>query len=188
MRKPVVPVAAAAVSLAVGCSGFSAEAPDRELVRVPVAQTDVVDAYSRLREAGLRVAVRNSFRISTLCFPTAWGQRPLPRRRVPRDTVVTINAGGCDQATPAGHNHPARPVPNFVGKTVQTAVLWAHRLEIEWYVTELPPLPPSSAPNLLDNYRVVRQTPAPGTKLQRSVGTAPDTFRITPLELWGELR
>jgi beta-lactam-binding protein with PASTA domain len=174
-------------------AGSSTEAQATRMVTVPlVTQTNVVRAYDLLRDAGLRVAIRNGFSAGSLCVPIAQKQSPRQGTRTAVGNVVTITAGFCPLGSPAvAKPMPTATVPSFAGKSARSVVGWATRLGMYWAVRKLPPLAESEAPHLFDNYRVIRQQPSPGMTLRPglivNVGGRPG-FRPTPITIWVEAR
>ena len=72
-------------------------------------------------------------------------------------------------------------MPNFVGGSAARPVRWADGHELFWRV-RLGALRDGDADELLENYTVVSQRPAPGTRL--ALGTPlRHSFRPTPLEI-----
>ena len=173
-----------AVGVGVAVVAAGCENDDARKVTVPhVTQRDVVGAYDELRDAGLRVAIRNLFSAASLCTPQTQKQEPAPGTVVEERTIVTITAGFCPLGSPAVTKTSAR-TPDFVGAPVTDVVAWADRHHLFWETRKLPPLPAGDRPHLLDNYRVTRQSPHPGTILRpgvmvRSQGAR--GFRPTPV-------
>ncbi len=188
---PACLLAIVAVTMAaVGCAG---EEKATRTVTVPlVTQTDVIRAYELLRTAGLQVAIRNHFSVESLCVPTAQEQSPRRGTRTAVGSVVTISAGFCPIGSPAvAKRMPTASVPSFDGQPASRVVAWAARSRMFWSVRRLPPLSAGDAPHLLDNYRVVRQQPLPGSTLRPGVVVnvgGRRGFRPTPITVWVDAR
>jgi hypothetical protein len=164
---------------------------EARILTVPqVTGTGVVRAYDLARAAGFRVAVGNRFSVSALCEPIAEGQVPRIGEVLPEGAVVTINAGICPLGSPAVRLPlPTATVPDFRGRLASEVVEWASGREMYWWVRGASALAAGSAPHLLDNYRVTRQSPRPGSRLRpglfvRSGGSR--GFRPTPITVWVE--
>jgi hypothetical protein len=180
-------VVVALLAAVTGC-GHSASSSAR-MVTVPlVTQTDVTGAYDLLRATGLRVAIRNAYSIESLCVPIAHDQLPPSGKRVAAGSVVTFSADGCERASPTVPLHMrATIVPDFLGRRASDVTAWADRARIFWDARDLPALAPSAERQLLDNYTVVRQRPAPGTSLTAGVGSV-RSFRLTPITVRAKSR
>lgn len=161
-----------------------------KLVRVPrvTGRGDMFSAYDVLRSAGFRVAVANGFSATSLQDPGVLTQRPRRGSVVPEGSVVTITAGvGAVGSSGVPKPMPTAVVPSFAGKPPAKVIAWAEHRRLYWAIRQIPPLPPSSAPHLLDNFRVTRQQPAPGSRLRLGVITHGSTgrgFRPTPVTVW----
>ena len=185
-------VAAGLVVVAVGAlvaaTRDGGEDEARMLVVPHVTETGIVRAYDLARAAGFRVAISNRFSVAALCEPIAERQSP-PRGALLREGgVVTINAGICPLGSPGVRRPmPSAVVPDFTGKPASEVVDWAETREMFWWVRGASPLAAGSTPHLLDNYRVLRQSPRPGARLRpgvllRSGGSR--GFRVTPITVW----
>ena len=166
-----------AVAVLVGCAGGS------EPVDVPgVRSAGVRYAYERLHAAGLGVSIPGGLRSESLCTPIVGDQRPRAGARVDRGEPVSLLRPFCFRGSIAvPRTLPAARVPSFVGGSAARAVSWADRKELFWRV-RLGALRDGDADELLENYTVVSQQPAPGTRL--ALGTRlRHGFRPTPLEL-----
>jgi beta-lactam-binding protein with PASTA domain len=161
------------------------------ILTVPkVTETDVIGAYDLVREAGFRVEISTRFTATSLCVPIATEQLPPAGAPMPGGGVVTISAGFCPLASPAFRTPmPTATVPDFTGKPASEVVAWASSREMLWSVRGAPALAAGSAPHLLDNYRVTRQTPRAGTRLRPGVfvqSGGSRGFRPTPITVWVE--
>jgi len=162
----------------------------RSLTVPQVIGTGILRAYDLARAASFRVGVSNAFSVSALCEPITERQIPHTGAPLPEGSVVTINAGICPLASPALRTPmPSARVPDFRNKLASEVVAWASSRGMFWSVRGASPLAAGSAPHLLDNYRVIRQSPRPGTRLRpgvfvRSGGTR--GFRPTPITVWVE--
>lgn len=164
---------------------------DGRVLTVPhVTGTGVLRAYDLARAAGFKVAVSNGFSLAALCEPIAERQTPRAGASLREGGVVTINAGSCPLASPAVRRPmPIATVPNFAGKRASEVVAWASSREMFWWIRGASALEAGSTPHLLDNYRVLRQSPRPGSRLRpgvfvRSGGSR--GFRVTPITAWVE--
>ena len=177
-------VAIVAVSLGGPAAGAGWQAPT---VVVPgVSGTaDILTAYDRLHRAGLAVAIPRRSSLSSLCLPRAGAQTPRAGARVARGTAVTVSPLACRLGSPAGDGQPA-VVPDFRGHLASRATSWAATHALYWEVDRAPPLRPSRRARLLDNYVVIRQSPAAGSSLGRGVDCSTGEsacFRVTPLRI-----
>jgi beta-lactam-binding protein with PASTA domain len=163
-----------------------AAGPDAEralLVTVPqVTQTSVTEAYKRLREAGLRVAIPERFTVAALHEPGPSTQRPRAGQRVPPGTVVTLELWPGPLGSPAYSPHTVT-VSDLVGLSASEALEWVEDADLFFEIRDIPPLLPSDAAGLFDNYRVTAQSPAPGTRLGPGVLPEGGGFLPTPVIL-----
>jgi hypothetical protein len=160
-----------------GCAGRE------ETVAVPgVRSASVEFAYRRLHDAGLRVAIPASLDLSSQRSVMVRDQSPRAGAAVARGSVVTLTtAGGVIGSIAVPRRQPRASVPSFVGADPDAVVRWAERNRLLWRVA-LPPLRAGHADSLLANYRVLRQTPAPGAHLRLGVQLA-HGFRPTPISV-----
>jgi hypothetical protein len=148
---------------------------------------DAAAAYRRLHRAGLRVSLP-AFELDLgLGSPLrVTGQSIRAGRAVADGGIVALTLGcpGCGVASPAVPTQlPRYNVPDLVGGAVAAARAWVAHKEL-YFVAHLGPLTAGAAPDLLDNYRVTRQRPRPGHKLQLGTGTSGGGFTPTPLVVW----
>jgi beta-lactam-binding protein with PASTA domain len=139
-------------------------------VRVPsVRGMTPAAAYRALHKAGFRVAVRNRDSAWDSLYGNAQSGWVIPRvgSEVRPGTVVRLVIVSGDFGSPVGLTPRPVRTPSFVGKSATSAIGWAEAHNVLWYV-RLPSLPPSSAPNLYDAYRVIAQKPTPGKISTRS--------------------
>jgi hypothetical protein len=139
-------------------------------VRIPDLKRAAVErSYTLLHRDGLRVTIARGFVLDTLASPLADIEQTSPPagETVATGSTVSLTVGciGCGIGSPAVPRHvPSYRIPNFVGKRVSAVSRWiAHKT---LYMTEhFGPLHAADATQLYDNYRIVRQHPAPGTML-----------------------
>jgi beta-lactam-binding protein with PASTA domain len=137
--------------------------PQAAHVRVPEVTTlGIEDAFRRLREAGLKVAIKEPFSFSWANHPAPFEQDPVAGKLVEAGTTVTLSR----LTGPHGLLAPLREdeaiVPSLIGKRTDEAIrllgrdclLWGGRFEA---------LPASTAPSLFAAYHVVSQRPPAGT-------------------------
>jgi hypothetical protein len=180
MRRPVyllLGLVAIAALVASGCGEKSTEttAGAASTVRVPhfpaprYNTLSLFAAYDRLHEAGLKVAIRNSFSIQSNVGLSSSPPEPRQGSVVPRGSVVTIGARSGLLGSLvywANKPPPSEKIPDFVGGSPTGVRRWADSRDIYWRIQSLPALPAGDRPHLLDNYVVVKQSPAPGTVLR----------------------
>lgn len=180
MRRPRLVILLTALLVLAGVTGGLWKLTSRDdeaiaavpsaMVTVPsVTGRELPGAYAALHRAGLRVAIWHPFSISPLCMPLATGQLPKPGSIVLRGTAVSIRSGYCLLETLFGVAKASARVPDFAGRSLARVVDWAGRHRLFWEARKLPELPASNRPRLVDNYRVIRQKPGPGTTLRRGV-------------------
>jgi hypothetical protein len=177
------------VAAIAGTGAWVHDARAKQLVAVPlVTQTTVIRAYDRIRAAGLRVSIRNEFSVRSLCVPGASEQSPRHGTRVAVGSVVTVSTRPCAIASPSVlKSNPTATVPNFKSKLASRVIAWAERRSMFWEIRDAQPLSRSAAAHLFDNYRVVRQDPAPGARLRQGVmvrSGGAKGFRPTPITVW----
>jgi beta-lactam-binding protein with PASTA domain len=186
-------VAAGVILFAAGAVVIAArvDESDARTVTVPqVTGTGIRRAYALARAAGFRLAVSNRFSLSALCEPIAERQVPPIGASLRDGGVITIRAGGCPIASPGVRMPmPTAAVPDFRGKLASEVVAWADTQAMFWSVRGASALAAGSAPALLGNYRVIRQSPRAGARLRpgvlvRSGGGSPRGFRVTPITVW----
>jgi hypothetical protein len=148
-------------------------------------------AYDRLHAAGLRVRCRVVYLLGIfICTPTVARQSPPAGRRVNRGTVVTLTTKPprCMSESPGlPIPMPSATVPSLAGLRVSAVQSWAEAHNLYWRAVRLPALEAGRAATLLDNYRVVRQTPDPGTLLTLGDPSGIGVFRPTPLTVSARL-
>ena len=162
---------------------------EARMVTVPhVSGTSIRRAYELARAAGFQVEVSNEFSMSALCEPIAERQVPRGGALEREGGVIKIDPGMCPIASPGVRRPmPTATVPDFAGRPASDVVGWAERRGMFWAIRGGSALPAGSAQHLLDNYRVIRQSPRPGTQLRpgvfvRSGGSR--GFRPTPITVW----
>jgi hypothetical protein len=185
-------VAAAVLVLAAGAlvvaTRDGSEDEARMLVVPQVTGTGILRAYDLALAAGFRVAVSNGFSVAALCEPIAERQVPRSGVLLHESGVVTVDAGVCPLGSPAVRRPmPTATVPDFVGDPASAVVRWAETRGMFWWIRGASALTAGSTPHLLDNYRVLRQSPRPGARLRpgafvRRRGLR--GFRPTPITVW----
>jgi hypothetical protein len=80
--------------------------------------------------------------------------------------VLSLGASGIHGLLPPGGTVR---VPRLVGKPLPDAIYTLATVGLMWSVAPLPPLPATMRPSLLDNYRVAKQNPKPGTRFTQTV-------------------
>ena len=156
-----------------------------DTVVVPgVRSGNVLFAFERLRESGLRVAIPSTIRFLPTSSPRVTGQTPPGGTRVEPDSVVTLRLSSGGIGSPAGPDDlPVYRVPGFSGKPLADAVAWTKGKVLYW-ASDMPPLAPSSAQHLFDAYVVKSQHPQAGSNLKLWVRTRDgEGVRLTPLTL-----
>jgi hypothetical protein len=160
-RVPLLVVTALLAALVAGWSGKS----PGPLATVPAVDgTILANAYQRLEAAGFRVGVRAPFMLDAHDEIGAFTQSLRAGTRAPRGATVWISAkrmSHFELAVISG-SRPTK-APDLVGKPADRVEAWIARTRGASYAIHAPALRPSSRPHLLDNYRVARQTPGPGT-------------------------
>jgi hypothetical protein len=167
---------------------------DSDPVVPRVVGRDVATAYRRLHRAGLRVSLP-AFELDLgLGSPLrVTGQSIRAGTGVADGGSVTLTLGcpGCGVGSPAVPTHlPRYVVPDLVGGSVAAAARWVAHKEL-YFVAHLGALKAGAAPDLLGNYRVTRQRPRAGKRLQLGTATsccggAGGSFLPTPLTVWGQ--
>jgi hypothetical protein len=153
------------------------------LVTVPLAtQTSVTYAYDLLHEACLRVAIPETFTITSLWEPGPAKQDPRAGSRVPPGTVVTLQLQDGPLGSPAWNPHTV-VVPDFISLTASAAVEWIDAAGLFYEIKDIGPLLPSDTPHLLDAYWVKTQSPAAGSELTPGVIGQEGGFTPTPVSL-----
>lgn len=175
----------AAGQLVLAVPAFGSTTPQHpRMVTVPVEaeRTSILDAFDILHRLGLRVALTRRTPLASLISPVV-RLSPPPGARVPRGTAIRMTPTLGAIGSPAlSASDPHHRVPDFRGRPLSAGVRWAETHEMFWAVTALPPLPPSTAPHLLDAYRIVDQRPRAGATLGQGVLSA-ESFTVTPLTL-----
>jgi beta-lactam-binding protein with PASTA domain len=181
-------VAGVGVVLAAVCLQIAGSSSSAHMVVVPTVVGDGVEvAYSGLRYEGLAVWIDEPIDLGA----SIARQSPAPGRRVRPGAVVALEL---EQSSLHGML-PWRPepikMPRLLGKRLDVATGRLNALGLLWNVAPLPPLPPSTAPSLLANYRVREQRPAAGREFLQTVLTPiPEGIRseTTPVGLEATLR
>jgi len=148
-----------------------------------VPARNVIQAYLRLREAGLKVAIPSGlFSLDGSGQSLRIRTKPAAGIVVHRGQVVTISfssntcvlkktrsgAFSCSASGTAPIRiHTGGPpadtkVPAFVNEPLSKVDGWVSKHGFAWIADQVPALPASDRPRLLDNYLVVKQSPTPG--------------------------
>lgn len=161
------------------------------LVRIPELRgVPVVQGYARLHRDGLRVSLPGGFEIEDLASPVIIERiSPAAGQAVSPSSTVALKVGclECSVESPAVPLHlPTYDVPSFIGERISVPERWIRHKTL--YRTEnFGPLRAGAAPQLYDNYRIVRQRPSPGGELRlgvsRRVSATFVGFLPTPLTL-----
>jgi beta-lactam-binding protein with PASTA domain len=146
-----------------------------------VLQDDVAHAFVRLRNAGLRVAIAESFRFAESHNPGPSRQDPASGERVAAGTVVTLSSLAGPQGLLVAFRRDEVAVPDLVDLSVDEAVVRLERACLLWGV-RFAPLPPSDAPSLFAAYRVRTQKPEAGQR-QRQLEQHGSTTSIRSIGL-----
>jgi hypothetical protein len=106
---------------------------------------------------------------------------------VKRGSTVTVSVDGCQLGRGPISNIAHAAVPFLVGRTVTAAWVWAYNHDM-LFRARLGPMRDATKPRLYDNYRIMRQSPAAGSKLSRFEGVCGDLAcgNPTPLTVWGK--
>jgi beta-lactam-binding protein with PASTA domain len=153
------------IALASGCFGGASgsNAPPR-MVAVPdvvrPASVAADEAAAALHRAGLRIAIRGPFSISSYSDqPLVVSQFPAPGTRVPAGTAVRL-AAELERGTVICPIR-RRVASDVVGETLAQA----ERALGVAFSAVIPPLPPSRVTRWEDAYRVSSQSIAPGSSI-----------------------
>jgi hypothetical protein len=137
--------------------------------RVPKVGADelleMTEAYDNLRAAGLEVEIREGFEADIRDPAMSAAPEPRSGTMVPSGSVVSIVATGGPHLDLVRRDQPTAVVlPDLTGKSANAFFAWTDAHGADW-ILAASALPPSSRPHLWDNYRVARQSPKPGTRL-----------------------
>ena len=132
-------------------------------------------AYQRLHNSGLRVSLP-PVELDYVDSPSLYVVTEAPRagKSVGRGGIVRLTLGcpRCGAGSPGVPTYlPTYRVPNFVGRGAGAARRWATQNRLD-FVAHLGPLTGGDAPNLFDNYRVLRQRPKAGSSLKLGTGSS----------------
>ncbi len=125
-------------------------------VSVPPAAGNVLTAYDRLHAAGLRVSIAGPFTAAASVGRT----EPVAGTRVPIGTVVMLYLTKPTRGVAAASHRSVRP-PNFLTHRVSAAFGWALARGLK-FTAHLGALHGGNAPELLANFVIGAQRPAPG--------------------------
>jgi hypothetical protein len=92
--------------------------------------------------------------------------RPGTNGRAGSPVVLDLDARHLGGLLPPG---PRRRMPRLVGKLLPDAVQTLQTLGLLWSAAPLPSLPATMRPRLFENYRVIAQSPSPGTRFTQTV-------------------
>ena len=170
------------LTLATACGNAT---PSKKVtIPAEVRQTDLAGAFALLRSLGLRVAIDRSVSYSSLTPAWVLKVSPAVGQRVSTAGAVTLTPSddGPFGSPSVLKSHPHYRVPNFIGKTAATAIVWANHHNMYWNIRAMPTLRDSSAPTLFAAYRVKSQAPGPGGMIEQGVMVGRG-FRPTPLTI-----
>ena len=158
---------------------------ERDAVVPGVRSANWQFAYQRLHDAGLRVRIKTPLVVGSLCAPLVRYQDPVAGTRVRAGSVVTLTPAPCIHGSPVVSKVSA-VVPDFRGEVPSRTAEWAssHGLLFELH---LPALDAGDAPSFFENFRVIRQQPAPGATLAPGVRVG-QGFRPTPIRAFADTR
>jgi beta-lactam-binding protein with PASTA domain len=137
-------------------------------VAVPsVVGLDVYSAYNTARAAGFAVQTDQPFDVTPNVVSRVSQQSPAAwtSARPGTPLVLTPEQGLHGLLPPGG----TQRMPRLVGKPLHDAVHTLETLGLLWSAAPVPALPASTRPSLLDNYRVAKQKPKPGTRFTQTV-------------------
>jgi beta-lactam-binding protein with PASTA domain len=179
MRKALVVAILAALAL----PAASSPAPERRAVTVPQLRwLPVETAYAKLRARRLRVTTPANLHLASNIRTRVTRQHPAAGSRVSPGSVVRITDVGGPVGKPVG-DETERRVPELRGLPVGEAFARIRAAGFRyWRATLRGPLHASTAPRLLQAYRVRSQAPAAGTLFRQREGD-PFSFRLTPVSL-----
>jgi beta-lactam-binding protein with PASTA domain len=178
----IAAVIAMAWTLCLGVSGSSAAG---QAVVPDVVGLNVVSAYYDVRDAGFAVQIDEPIEIDAMVSHQS--SPPGTKGRGGTPVVLDLDSGP-HGLLPSGGWTPR--MPRLVGKPLPDAIQTLQALGLLWSAW-LPALPASMRPRLFDNYRVIAQSPAPGTRFTQTVvrETAQGTLtETTTVGLMTELR
>lgn len=151
-----------------GCSALPARSatiapPGVNSVRIPrVTQMGIEEAFWRLRQAGLRVAITEPFRFSWANQPRPFEQDPAAGTLVEPEATVTLSKLAGPHGLLAPQRDDEATVPSLIGKRADEAIRLLERRCLLWG-GHFQALPASTAPSLFAAYHVVSQRPTAGT-------------------------
>jgi hypothetical protein len=124
----------------------------------------VVRAYDAVHDAGFAVQIDEPIEMDAMVSDQS--SAPGTKGRAGTPVVLDLDAGPRPGRLPPG---PRRRMPRLVGTPLPEAVQTLEALELLWSAASLPTLPATMRPRLFDNYRVIAQSPAPGTRFAQTV-------------------
>jgi PASTA domain len=157
----IAAVIAIAGTLCLVVSGSSAAG---QAVVPDVVGLNVVSAYDAVHEAGFAVQIDQPIEMDAIV--SRQSSPPGTTGRAGSPVVLDLDAQHLLGLLPPG---PRRRIPRLVGKRLPDAIQTLEALELLWGVGPLPTLPATMRPRLFDNYRVIAQSPAPGTRFTQTV-------------------
>jgi beta-lactam-binding protein with PASTA domain len=179
----IAAVIAIAGTLCLVVSGSSAAG---QAVVPDVVGLNVVSAYYDVRDAGFAVQIDEPIEIGAMVSHQS--SPPGSKGREGAPVVLDLDTGP-HGLLPNGGWTPR--MPRLVGKPLPDAIQTLQALGLLWSVARLPALPATLRPSLFDNYRVIAQSPKPGTRFTQTVvrETAQGTLtETTTVGLMTELR
>lgn len=155
-------------------------APVATHVPVPrVTEMAIEEAFRRLREAGLTVAISEPFTFSSAIQPGPLMQEPGAGSFLEPGATVTLSKLVGPQGRLVPQRDDEATVPSLVGKRADVAIRLLERECLLWG-GRFQALPPSEAPSLFSAYRVVSQKPPPGSAY-RQLDRQGDRLTIQPV-------
>lgn len=180
MRQAALLLAIFALTL-LGCSSG-------EQVAVPnLHQLSVVDAYTKLRELGLRVEIDGPITVASNHVSWVDGHAPEAGNEVDVGSVVTLHPGSGPIGSIFAVKEPdAVRLPDLGGLRLDVAVKRLDSLGLLWATRPMPALPASDEPTLLEHYVVTATRPGPG-EVHDQYHRRGNASTVTPLTIWAEL-
>ena len=140
-----------------------------------VAGGDLAKSYAVLRALGLNVQIAfvdtNTLHVSSSSegYASVAHMWPAPGTPFRHGDVVTLVAESTGMASwiAVTKSNPRYRVPDFVGRTAETAIAWAGKRRLQWDIPSLPPLMDSRPKQLYAAYRVIAQKPEPGAAMRQ---------------------
>ena len=169
VRRPRARAVALSALLVVGLAAVMPAPVAARAVPVPVPRIvggDVNHAYAVLHRDGLKVTIARPFTVRDDAVTVVTGVRPAVGHRTRAGATVRLTVRCCRKLMPALPlgAAPGSFVPAMLGSRMADVQHWAQSFERR-YSARLAPVTSASAPSLLSNYIVVRQSPPPNAGL-----------------------